>query len=160
MPYARTILLTIAASFVVSTGPAKSAIEDIYRYDLGGTIEISSREALARLRSFLWRHWIEHKRGLIVTVVHSVDAGDSTVSYFVEPNAPGGAWRIVIDSRRNPQTDPDPTRQGIVIYDVKRIELVKDGFENRIEIRNDAVRRPDSYRLRLKTQEGNVFAEL
>ena len=158
--YTRTILLTIASLFLVSTGPANPATEDFYRYDLGGTLELSSQKELAKLRSFLWKHWIEHKRGIIVAVVHSTDAGSGTMSYFVEANAPGGDWRIVIESRPNPQPDPDPPRERIVIYDVKRIEPIKDGLDELIEIRRDAVRRPESYLLNLKTQDGKVFANL
>jgi hypothetical protein len=145
------MLLTIASLSLLSTGFADQPTRDFYRYDLGGTIEISSQKELARLRNFLWKHWIEHKRAIIVTVMHSVDAGDSTVSYFVEPNAPGADWRIVIESRRNPDADPNPTIQRTVIYDVNRIEPIEDGLDKLIEIRSDAVRRPDSYLLSLKT---------
>ena len=157
--YARTILLALASLLLVSMKPAIAVTGDIYRYDLGGTIEISSHKELAKLRSFLWKHWIEHKRGIIVPVVHSVDAGDSTVSYFVEPNAPGGDWRIVIEARHNPHPDPDSRIQRTIICDVKRIEPVKNGWDKPVEIPTDAVRRPDSYMLGLKTQAGDLFAD-
>jgi hypothetical protein len=154
------ILLTIASLLSTSAGPASSATEDFYRYDLGGTIEISSRKELARVRSFLWKHWIEHKRGIIVTVVHSVDAGDSTMSYFIEPDAPGGDWRIVIEVRRNPHTEPDQITTRSVISNVKRIEPVHNGWDDPVEIPNGAVRPVESYMLCLKTQDGKVFVNL
>ncbi len=157
---ARTMRLTIALLSLVSTALADQPTRDFYRYDLGGTIEIDSRGKQAVLRSFLWRHWIKHKRGIIVTVVHSVDAGDSTVSYFVEPNAPGGDWRIVIEARRNPHPDPDPTIQRSVVYDVKRIKPPDNGWGTRVEIPNDAVRGPESYMLSLRDQQGKLLEEL
>lgn len=155
-----SIALTFGLLSVACGGHAKAASRDIYRYDLGGTIEISSQKDLETSRSFLWRHWIQHKRGIIVTVVHGVDTADSTISYFVEPNAPGGDWRIVIESRRNPNADADSTIQRIIIYDVKRVEPIKNGWDKPVEIATDAVRQPNSYMLSLKTQAGDVFVNL
>src|SRR6188472_2123897 len=72
--------LTIGSLLLVFSNPVKAASRDFYRYDLGGTIGISSQKDLTTLRSFLWKHWIQHKRGIVVTVVHGVDTPDCTVS--------------------------------------------------------------------------------
>ena len=161
-----TMLLMIASLSLISTGRADKATKDIYRYDLGGIVEIGmglskekTVEGVATLRGFLWKHWIEHKRGLIVTVGRGVDSGSSTSSYFVEPNAPGGDWRIVIESRRNPHTDSDSAIQRFVAYDLKRIEPTHDGWSKRVEIPSDAARRPQTYMLSLKDQRGDVLEE-
>ncbi|HEY3664119.1 MAG TPA: hypothetical protein VGL24_13275 [Chthoniobacterales bacterium] len=161
-----TMLLTIASLLLVSTGRADQASKDIYRYDVGGIVEIDPMisgakavEGVAKLRGFLWKHWIEHKRGLIVTVGRGVDSGSSTTSYFVEPNALGGDWRIVIEFRRNPHTNPDATIQRFVAYDLKRIEPTHDGWSKRVEIPSDAARRPQTYMLSLKDQRGDFLDE-
>ena len=44
------------------------------------------------------------------------------------PPQPELAGRIVIESRRNPDADPNPTIQRTVIYDVNRIEPIEDGL--------------------------------
>ncbi len=163
--HARVTLPTITSLFLLSSGLAGSSTENPWRYDLGGIVELplhgkQAVEGPARLRSFLWTHWIKHKRGFIVTFCDTVDRGWAIVSYFVEPNEPGGDWRIVIEPRRQPHWDGEPTLQRFIAYDVKRIEPAHNGWDERAEIPSGATRRPESYRLSLKIEGSNEAEEL
>src|SRR3954447_11703389 len=76
---------------------------DLSAYDQGGsfdcrqwTVERRRRCSLVAIRTFLWNHWHQKRRGYVRITFDSVDA-QSTNHIFVEPAADGSwhvAWRI------------------------------------------------------------------
>ncbi len=145
-------------------GLAQILIRELSCYENGGSIDINPIEGktalqgVARLRSFIWKHWIEQRRGVITTIVHPVDYASSKVSYFIEPS-PCGVWQLVIESQRKSSAGWSGVIERTVASDVKRIEIASDGWSKRVEISKKASRKPSSYHLLLKDERGGVIEE-
>lgn len=57
------------------------------------------------LRDFLWKHWHDHIRGVAEAKVGTVDAGDITALYVVQPDSRGD-WGIDVELLRPLQPPP------------------------------------------------------
>lgn len=159
----RVVLLPIVALSMYSDGLGQTLKSDVFCYDNGGIIHINpvlGKEGVkgaAELREFLWKHWVQQKRGVIATMTNPIDSPAVTACYFIQPSDEH-VWQIVIEVRR--KSDDSKQVQRFFAYDAKRIEIADDGFSARVEIGKSAIRRPESYRLSLKDRQGDVLEEL
>ena len=138
---------------------------DLSAYDKAGPYTIDyeppfkADKYLGEIRSFLWEHWKEQRRGLVTATFYTLEGDPTTSRYFVEPDAKG-AWHIRIDSEsiisamlpkgRKPRREITHDT-----YDeIDRVEA-SGGGPTLIPIPKDEVRQPQMYQLRLKNSRTN-----
>jgi hypothetical protein len=137
---------------------------DLNAYDKAGPYTIDyappyrADKYLEEIRSFLWEHWKEQRRGLVTATFYTIEGDPTTSCYFVEPDAKS-AWHISIDSKsiisamlpkgRKPRREITHDT-----YDeIDRVEANGSG-PTLIPIPKDEERQPQTYRLRLKNELG------
>ena len=117
---------------------------------------------LSRLRRFLWEHWYGRKLGHVITTFYSKEGEPIIYSFFIEPDGKG-YWGISIEVKQS-LVSRDNSKQKYSKVDIvtannlERIELEDGG--NIKPIDKDATREPQSYKLRLIDQKGNVRLEI
>ena len=93
------MLCAVAAPSLVS-GPKR----DLREFEDGGTIEFTPRDdslnsgPSAKVRQFLWTHWITKRRGMIREAGYSIEGTSSERSFFIEPDDKG-MWRIAAEAK-------------------------------------------------------------
>lgn len=139
---------------------------DLTTYDKAGPYTIDYEppfrgdKYLGEIRSFLWEHWKEKRRGLVTATFYTIEGDPTTSCYFVEPDAKG-AWHIRIDSEsiisamlpkgRKPRREISRDS-----YDeVDRIEKTSENAANPIVVAKQEVREPQTFRLRLRNKKTN-----
>jgi hypothetical protein len=149
---------------MLSGGLGQTSEKGVSCFENGGIIHINPMlgekgvKGAGELREFLWKHWIQRKRGIIATMVNPIDGAKSSSCYFIQPSGEN-VWQIVIEvHRKSGESVQDVVR--FFAYNATRIEIAADGFSERVEIGKDVVRRPESYRLSLKDRQGAVLEEL
>lgn len=93
-----TVLLLTASSIAATVPPG---------YDTLGPIAsppLKSDQLLRRVRSFIVKHWEQHRRGYIVYTMHLPNEAPFTGTFYIEPAADGiwhirGATRVVSSGR-------------------------------------------------------------
>jgi hypothetical protein len=119
----------------------------------------------ARVRDFLWTRWHGRKLAYLILVQYGLEGLATRTWYFVEPNQEH-TWHIVVEEDATlPGTDPntkmhDHKRTRYEVSTVERIEITTDDAGARQIITADEIRQPDTYKLRLKTKNGEVVREL
>jgi hypothetical protein len=58
----------------------------------------AAADADALVRKFMWDHWNQRKRGLVVATYFSIEGQPKTNSVYIEPWT-DGRWEIVVESR-------------------------------------------------------------
>jgi hypothetical protein len=163
---ARSTLLAIVflSLFMRPCSLGRTPDRDLCCYENGGLLDINpiqgkqALQGVSKLRKFLWKHWTERRRGVIATIVHPIDYNSSKVVYFIEPNE-HGMWQVIIESQRKSLSGWSKNIERIVASEVKRVEIAHDGWSERVEIPQNANRRPESYHLLLKDQRGQFLEE-
>lgn len=136
-------------------------------YDQAGPYEINNDlhphdadKILGEIRGFLWEHWKERRLGLVKATFFSIE-GDHTSSRFsVEPDAKGN-WRITVESESIisallPKGTKPRRERAYETYDViERIEATSGSSAPSILISAQAVREPQTYRLRFRNRRTN-----
>lgn len=82
----------------------QASIRNIASYDKIGPFVIGGELAFEKdyhargeIRSFLWQHWKENRRGWLSATFYGIEGNKTASRFFVEPNRKGG-WHLVIDS--------------------------------------------------------------
>jgi hypothetical protein len=157
------VLSAVAASSVVS-GPKR----ELRAFEDGGTIEFTLRDdspnsrPSAKVRQFLWTHWITKRRGTIREVGYSIEGTSSERSFFIEPDQKG-TWRIAAETKYPDVRAPGDWEEKTSSYEAYSVKRVRPGKEEpalRPVIPKGARVSARSYRLMLIDQGGNVITEL
>jgi hypothetical protein len=133
------------------------------RYDNFGPYTVDVGEDASRvvtgLRSFLWTHWHERRRGYAVVTRFTLAEGRACkVSYSVEPVGKAGVWHIKLSSEiRGKGYHRAETFTGV---SVARIATDHEGRETGGKIPDEANCLPDSYILVLKDKRGKTYPRL
>jgi hypothetical protein len=137
-------------------------------FEDGGTIKFQARddspssEPSAKLRQFLWNHWIAHRRGVVKQLGYSIEGTSSETNFFIEPGEQGG-WRIAAEKKYQEMRRPDDIEEktaGYEAYSVRRVKPGRGEPKSRSTIPRNARIPARSYRLVLFDREGRVIAEL
>jgi len=167
----RYIHLWFAGIFCVvtlSSAQSRPLERDLRAFEDGGTIEFKARddtpisEPSAKLRRFLWSHWISRRRGLIRELGYSIEGTSSVTSFFIEPNNKG-TWRIAAELKYQELRRPDDVEEKTSSYEAYSVKRVKPGTEDpalRPAIPISARISARSYRLILMDREGKIITEL
>jgi hypothetical protein len=159
------VMFCLAAPCSLPSGPAD---RDLRAFEDGGTITFRPRddsrnsEPSAKLRRFLWSHWISRRRGVIRQLGYGIEGTSSQTSFFIEPDGQG-AWRIVAERKYQEMRRPDDVEEKTSSYEAYSVRRVKPGREepeSRPTIPKHARIPARSYRLVLSNKEGKVLAEL
>jgi hypothetical protein len=118
----------------------------------------------ASARDFLWRHWLEHRLGQLVTVKFTPEGLPTRTTLYVEPDS-AHRWRIVLEYRTAlPGIKPDSNEHfeeltTKIASSIERAEVRPDGTASEKAIRPDDIRDAMSYRLILKDKDGKIVGE-
>jgi hypothetical protein len=169
----RLVLIITCCSILQSglTMQAKSSEQGVRRdlagYDQAGPYELNNDlhpddadKILGEIRGFLWEHWKGRHLGLVTATFFTIEGDPTKSRFFVEPDAKG-CWLIRIDSEsiisahlpkgRKPRREitHDP-------YDeIERVEIASGSSLPSINVPAEAVRQPQTYRLRLRNSRTN-----
>jgi hypothetical protein len=147
--------------------PGQAVRRDRVNYDKAGPFEFDNdlhpRDAdrlLGEIRDFLWKHWKDRQPGLVTATFYTIE-GDPTKSlYFVESDA-RGRWliRVNSDSTISALLPKGKRPRRIIVQDdfdkVDRVEPTSTSSPNSIAIPNDAIRLPQTFKLRLRNSRTN-----
>jgi len=159
-----------------SAGSSEHALipaHDIDTYDKAGPYErmknsnsqyspaLESR--IVRSRDWLWSHWIEHRKGLLMEAYFSIEGDQSIFFYFVEPDR-NGRWRIGVKIERVSHyakyDDPDcriVKEEQYTSYEIVRVNQDLDATGNEVTIPMDDKRQSKDYKIRMKLEEAGNF---
>jgi len=166
-------LFVILSQSIGSEHAHEIPANDIDTYDKAGPYERAKgadsqyspalKARIARSRAWLWSHWIEHHKGLLMETYFSIEGDQSTFFYFVEPDK-GGRWRIGVKIERISHyakyDDPDCRflkEEQFTSYNVVRVDQDFDAGGNEILIPADSKRQPNEYKIRMKLEEAGNF---
>jgi hypothetical protein len=145
----------------------QGARRDLAAYDQAGPYELNNDlhphdadKILGEIRGFLWEHWKERRLGLVKATFFSIEGDHTSSSFFVEPNAEG-SWRITVESEsiisallakgRKPRREITHET-----YDeIERVEATSGSTAPSIPLPAQAVRQPQTYRLRFRNSRTN-----
>ena len=143
--------------------PVKAKAQRVFQpYDDGGNFDFTYQvgplgraEMSAKIRAFLWSHWVEKKRGRISATFYSIE-GIPTRTLFIIGTDKDGKWivteKLIESSAWFWKKDTTTTS---IYRDVDRVEIVTDAASPEIpkSIPFAAIRDPKSYHLRLKAAD-------
>jgi hypothetical protein len=143
--------------------PACGAQRNLSGGDVLGPLTIpayeseSTHKTHAELRSFLWNHWREHRRGYAVVTEHSVEehSESCTTTYWVQPGRQGN-WQI--SAKWNCTTHPKTGSFAFV--SVKRFARDPNGRVTDALLQETADLPAAAYGLVLQNKSGRIRWEL
>ena len=140
------------------------AKRDLASYDQAGPYELNNDlhphdadKILGEIRGFLWEHWKEKQLGLVKATFFSIEGDQTSSSFFVEPDAKG-SWCVKVESvsvtaallRKGSKPRREITHEK---YDeIERLELMSGNSATSILIPAQAMRQPQTYKLRLRNR--------
>jgi hypothetical protein len=149
---------------VISNGQsAQTEQRDLNDYDKISFV-VSATEnpypTIAKVRSFVWRHWTERTLGYAEMRLYSKEGEPSKSFIFIESDKTG-AWRVAVRIERelhDRRLVGDPKRTGEIIrqtnsYEAHTVEQVKSKYKNASMSKKD-------FLLKFKDNNGNILAEL
>lgn len=160
-----TLDLWLAFAVVIAQSPPTACPRqlNLAGYDVFGprTLPVLYNEntpkIYAELRSFIWTHWHERRRGYAVVTEFSVEESvPCQTTYLIEPDKYAN-WHI--DKRwkckkGRPRTGRD------VITSVQRLARDRSGYRTDVGVPETADVPPESYLLVLRDVSGQVVREL
>jgi hypothetical protein len=166
-----TVCLALATpSDLIARDPDKP--RDLRMYERAGPYVFSTKAnanedgflMAASVRDFLWRHWHDHRRGLLLTITFTIEGLPNRTSYFVEPDG-YGKWQIATESKTalmgaDPTSIDHPAQtESSTAYFVERMDNGLAGTGPKAIPANE-MRDAMSFRLILKNREGKVTEEI
>lgn len=83
-----------------SRGESTVGSRDLSNYDRGGVVNLKfgqqgwNAPPLSVVRSFVWRHWVQKRRGQITLSAFSDEGRSSVTTFYIEPTD-SAHWRVV-----------------------------------------------------------------
>lgn len=162
-----TCLLLLSSLTVQGKSSAQGARRDLAAYDRAGPYELNNdlhphdaAKILGEIRGFLWEHWKERRLGLVKATFFSIEGDHTSSSFFVEPDAKN-SWRITVESEsvisallpkgRKPRREITHETYN----EIERVEPMIETSATSIPISAQAVRQPQTYRLRFRNTRTN-----
>jgi hypothetical protein len=163
-----TSLLILQASSTVQGQPSvQRAKRALATYDQAGPYELSNDlhphdadKMLAEIRGFLWEHWEQRRHGVIKVTFFSIEGDQTSSSFFVEPDAKG-SWRLTVESVSiisallHKGSKPRREVTDEIYNEVERLEATSGNSAPSTLIPAQAIRQPQTYRLRFKNTRTN-----
>jgi hypothetical protein len=134
--------------------------------DKAGPYVITNRDATtgekdAQIRSFLWEHWRDHRRGRLIEKRYSKEGVPATTTFVIEPDE-RGVWALRV-TRRWPPTKgstPEHDRAEYRVYSIKRIQPRRDSRSPVIFFSDGEKRSGNTYWLVFYDEKGKEMSAL
>ena|SRR5215471_15840966 len=138
---------------------------DLMSYEKSGPFTINAivdseaaADADAAVRKFMWDHWNQRRRGLVVATYFSREGQPKNNTIYIEPGSEG--WEIVVESRFRAAPlesgqERDKMETHCASYDVVEREWDPEGSAERARIAGQALQDPHLYTLRLLNTRNN-----
>lgn len=126
--------------------------ETVYATEADGEIIVSN--AYAKLRGFVWKHWLLRIPGQITLIGTTTEGDPYTATYRIQRND-DGVWRVLVQTRAAPN---DAGEQRLSKYEACTVErvLFNNGGRSAQAVPDDAKLPPSRYRLLLKDRNNRV----
>jgi len=157
----------IVGAFALASPETDTQGRDLARYETAGPyllpdrIEITEDGPLIRasIRDFLWRHWNEHRLGVVTVVSFTTEGLPSRTKYFIEPSG-NGKWHVMRETLQIlPGIDPQTKEhfQERSTSEISSFERIESGPGSNFKaIPKGKSREGTSYYLRFKDANGKV----
>lgn len=129
----------------------------IYRYH-HGISSSQEKEIKAKIREFIWLHWIEQRRAKVGFRTFSVEGDPTTVTFFVDRDK-DGKWFVVLKVEEKccwpVRLEKETSKK--VFRNVARVELITDASSPEIPkpVSENDLRSGSSYAIRLDSESRN-----
>src|SRR6267143_5097664 len=152
------ILLILASLFETAPGSsshlalqARLRERQANEQDRAGPYVITHEDAAtgkkaAEIRSFIWKHWSEHRRGSLAVTSYSLEGVPAEMTFVLEPDE-RGVWNVKVRIERPTLKGTTAEHAGFRAYSVQRIEPRHDGQSLAKVIPEDQIRSGENYRL-------------
>ena len=109
----------------------------------------------AQIRTFLWEHWRNHRRGRLVEKRYSKEGIPASTTFVIEPNNEG-AWSLLVVTHWPPTkgSTPEHNQTEYRAFSVRRIEPHRDPQLPAIFVSDEETRAGDTYWLVFYDQKG------
>jgi hypothetical protein len=151
-------LLLLGLTLLQGSGPHGQQIdsEDHAGPVVIKTVDKDREKKNGEIRSFVWRHWYQRRRGLLVEKTYSKEGVPATTTFILEPDQQG-VWTLRVKTQWPPSkgSNPEHDRTEYRVYSVRRIRRHQDAQSSTAFIPDEELQSGESYRLLFYDDKGN-----